>query len=438
MAISVPNNISDLVFKARRLGIINSIKGTKKDGSYCKEDLIVPIRNKILQDRYGSNIPSHLLLLQNIKSPMLSKRIDEVKQDFQDEIWNDDCWDFEEKINGVRCIMIKDGTGLHFSARFNSRDDLMPVQMPIYLPELDLSSISENFILDCEVESLNSETCMFMKSHGMMADTNTQAIEMILTNLNPIMSTKLQQEHDFQYVFHVFDCLYYNSVWITSEPLEKRRQVVSNIVKKLDGKGVRVREVNHSNVDKRGFFSRCIASGYEGCMAKRLDSIYVPDTKRNLKGWIKIKKPKQQVKHVLADMSEFESGGMLSKVNVVEEKSTSFVDTVDTFITGYSPGVRGTFSENTLESIEVSVMVRNSLSGNYEKRVIGNIGYIEYMLRDKMCSIINGIPTLNPIFYNAVVELDPLCTMVIRLRYDKNYNDCLMEEVTYNQIKNSR
>ena len=445
MAISVPNTISDLTIRARQLGILDSIVGSKKDGSYKKEDLIIPIRQKLLNDKYGKSVPNYLVLSQNIKSPMLSKRLDELKQDFVEEVWKDDRWDLEEKIDGVRCIIIKDSSGIHFLSRDNSRYTLMPIEMPI-LHDIDLSKVTYDFIIDCEIESANRDTCIFMKSHGIEADSNTQAIELLLTSMNDVMARRIQMEHDFKYVFNVFDCLYYNSVWVMSETLLKRREFVSNIVEILSGcsSSIVFRSVYHSNIDKKKFFDRCIASGYEGCIAKRLDSCYIPDTTRSMKGWIKIKKPKKFKSPVLADMSELESIGISPKSNMTSSYNNraaidlGVCDTVDAFISGFTIGDKGSLTENMVEYIEASVWVLDKSTNEYKLKSLGKIEYMDYIVRDQITDNVGGIATLKPSSYNAVVELDPLCSTVIRLRYDKNSSDCIMDEITYNQVMNGK
>ena len=443
MAISVPNTISDLTLRARSLGILDSIKGTRKDGSYKKEDLIIPIRHKLLHDKYGDNIPDYLNLIQEIKSPMLSKRIDELNQDIQEEVWSDDNWDLEEKINGVRCIIIKDSSGIHVFSRDCSRVDLMPIQMPVNI-NINLDSIKEDFILDCELESSNQDTCMFLKAHGIAADSNTQAIEILLTSLNPILAIKIQNQYDFQYVFNVFDCMYYNKSWVISETLEKRREIVSNIVKMLSGSGLNIRTVNHSNIDKKGFFNRCLASGFEGCVAKRFDSVYVPDNTRNSKGWIKIKRPKEPKQRVLADLSDWDNyeskiaNGQSSQISSSKSSPIPFGDTIDAFITGFTPGEKGTLSENLIYSVDVSVWVLNKITNQYELKSLGTISHIEALVREQLTSIVNGLPTLNPVCYNTVVELDALCNVVMNFRYDKSAQDCILEPDTYSQIMNMK
>ena len=113
MAISVPNTLAELQLLSKRLGIYNQIQGSKKDGSKSKEDYIIPIRKKILYDRYNGNTPLYLsLMLDNIKSPMLSKRFDEVSEEIQKDIWSSNEWYFEEKINGLRCFLIKQDNNL--------------------------------------------------------------------------------------------------------------------------------------------------------------------------------------------------------------------------------------------------------------------------------------------------------------------------------------
>ena len=64
MSIPVPNTVAELTVKARSLGILDSIKGTRKDGSYRKDDLVVPIRKYLLSEKYGDRVPGYLEIIQ--------------------------------------------------------------------------------------------------------------------------------------------------------------------------------------------------------------------------------------------------------------------------------------------------------------------------------------------------------------------------------------
>ena len=115
MAISVGRSMKQLNEMARDLGIADRIVGTGKDGKVKKEDLILPIREQMLIQRYGSvsNTPKHLNLMLSLKSPMLAGRIENFKQEQQEEVWESDNWSMEQKLNGVRCFIINDGNGIH-------------------------------------------------------------------------------------------------------------------------------------------------------------------------------------------------------------------------------------------------------------------------------------------------------------------------------------
>lgn len=436
LSIPVPNTVAELTVKARELGILDEIKGTRKDGSHRKDDLVVPIRNYLLDKKYNNRVPHYLKTIQGIKSPMLSKRIDELKQDIQDEIWNGDSWYFEEKVDGIRCIILKDDSGVHFFSREHSRETLMPIEMEInsnlwyYICK---AGIKESFILDCEITSENPNTCEFLRCHGINSDSNTQAINILLNLISPVLSRKIQENYNFKYMFNIFDCLYTDS-WITSARYSDRVNLTKYIVQLLLNEGAPVRLVNSTNQDKRGFFNRCLASGFEGCIAKQADSEYIPDSTRSAKGWIKVKRPKV-IKRDIIDLDSLMRGGGDStyKTDSIESTSVSAVgDTVDAFITGFEVGRAGTLSENLIDSIDVSVLVMDS--GTLVSKSLGRVHHIEAMLRDYLTEDVGGSPTLNPQCYRAVVELDALCNMALRIRPDKSSGECVMELGTYNQI----
>lgn len=407
MAISVPNTLSDLHQMAIRLGIESSIQGTKKDGSRSKEDYITPIREKILSDRYSS-IPEYMKLLLHLKSPMLSKRIDEVNSDIQNEVWEDPIWSLEEKIIGVRSFLIKDASGFHIFSRENSKEDLLPIEMTnrVCVPNFDIDKMKvDSFILDCEISSNCLDICNMLYHYGILTDTSDEALSILFLNLHPLISKRIQAESNFDLVFNVFDCLYVNGHWLMNETLRKRREVVAGVLKSVEGCGIPFRQTQWVTQFKTMYLSKQLSEGHEGCIAKREDGVYIADTSRKRNGWLKIKM-------VRNSDSEVEVG-----------------DTIDAFITGFAPGEKNTLCEGFIYSLEVSVYVKS------EKRILTNIININSSLRSEMTELIGDIPTLKPIFYNKVVELDAGCKTLLKLRYDKNSDDCIMSEELYENLK---
>ena len=404
MAISVPNTLAELQFLSKKLGIYDQIKGTKKDGSKSKEDYIIPIRKKILQDRYNGDTPLYLsLMLDNIKSPMLSKRFDEVNEDIQRDIWSSDEWYFEEKINGIRCFLIKQGDNLKVYSREINKSDLLPIEIPLLFDTSGLSNIQDDFILDCELTSNNINALNILNGYGLYSENVTQSLEELLLKLNPILSKRILRESDFRFIFNVLDCLYINE-WIMFETLEKRKIQCKSIVETLNVNGISCRLVNSTNENKEWFYNSCLKSGYEGCICKRGDSIYVPDTTRKKDGWIKIK-PATRVE------KEF-------------TREDEVYDTIDGFITGFTPG------EDYIESLEISAYV-----DGVEKSICCVCDLSDF-LKNYVTARVDNIVTIKPNLLGSVVELDGLLSGILRFRFDRNSSDCKVSGTLLKNIKN--
>jgi len=406
VSISVGTPKRDLILEAYRLGIYNSIVGLNDENKVPKENFIVAIRQANLSKKYGNNIPTYLSLLQEIKSPMLSKRIDELKKDLQDEIWSSSEWEFEAKINGIRCLLIKDGNGINIFSRFNDKFTLMPIQFPIYLPNIQIENIKETFILDCELVSDNSETSMYLNNHGILTHSNTEGIDILLSSMHPKMSITMQKDFDFRFVFNVIDCIYYEG-WVVNEPLQKRRDIIREVIDLLKDSNISLKTIPYTDSNKNDFYTECLYNGYEGCIAKRKESVYVPDTTRNRKGWIKIK-------------------GV--------QKDTIGVDTVEAFITGFTMGDNFHVSSNSVMDIDLSVWVKDEDENKYVVKSLGKVRRMNSIVRNNLSFISDGIPTINPECFNSVVELNPSCTEVIRQRFDKGPRDCILDRDIYNKI----
>ena len=437
MAVSVGRTIRQLNEMADSLGL--SIVGTGKDGKKKKEDYIYAIREYNLKKLYGGSIPRHLSLMLNIKSPMLAGRIDSYKKEQQDEVWNSDEWDFEQKLNGVRCLLINDGNGIHMYSRHNSDVDLLPICFTdrILLPDgCDLSKLDKEFIIDCEITSDNPNICTILEGSGVETASQLQAVTAILGSL-PEKAIQIQRSNELSLVFNSFDCLYFDKQWVMNEPLVNRRKLAEEVISQLETIGFNIRRVPHTNKDKMKFFKGFIDAGMEGCVAKRLNGVYIPDTTRNFQGWVKLKRKLSAVASDMNnsidfssfDMSSFDSDGDLLG-------SAFFSDTIDVFVTGYEPGNKGTAFEGLVGSVSVSAYVRKD-DGTLEKREVGKFSGITMDERQRMTEIINGEPTLKPEYYNRVVEVDAVdvtknlrfahCTF-IQWRWDKLPDSCIIDE----------
>ncbi|MFN2458908.1 MAG: DNA ligase D [Chitinophagaceae bacterium] len=97
-----------------------------------------------------------------------------------------------------------------------------------------------------------------------------------------------RSEADGQLGFYVFDILWLEGTDVMGLPLTARREILRSVIPNND-------IIKHSeNFDASGseFFALADKLGLEGIMAKKADSIYIPDART--KHWLKIKTEKRQ------------------------------------------------------------------------------------------------------------------------------------------------
>lgn len=439
MAISVGRSMKQLNEMARDLGIADRIVGTGKDGKVKKEDLILPIREQMLIQRYGSvsNTPKHLNLMLSLKSPMLAGRIENFKQEQQEEVWESDNWSMEQKLNGVRCFIINDGNGIHMYSRHNSDEDLLPICFTdkILIPDnCDLERLNTEFILDCEITSDNPNICTILDGDGVETATQLQAVTSILGSL-PERAISIQRNNNLYLVFNSFDCIYYDGSWIMKEPLSERRKVAEEVIKSLEKIGFCIRRVPNTNVNKREFFKRIIDAGLEGTVCKRLDGEYIADTTRNFKGWVKCKRS-LAISNSLDPDKDF--GFDMGSIDFGDDLlgNIHFGDTVDVFVTGFEPGTKGSAFDGLVGSVCVSAFIMDK-DGNMEKREVAKFSGITLEERKRMTEVVNGEPTLRPEYYGRVCEVDAQQVtkngrfqhcVFLGWRWDKLPDSCIIEK----------
>jgi bifunctional non-homologous end joining protein LigD len=162
-------------------------------------------------------------------------------------------WIFERKLDGIRCIAIRDGDRLDLL----SRNDLRQNER---YPEL--------------VEALAAERCTQFAVDG----------EVVAFEGSQTSFARLTQRHQ-HYVpvfLYVFDVLWLEGHDVRSLPLRTRKRLLKNA---LDFHG-NVRWTQHRNRDGEALFKEACRKGWEGLIAKRADSPYV--TTRS-KDWLKFK-----------------------------------------------------------------------------------------------------------------------------------------------------
>jgi bifunctional non-homologous end joining protein LigD len=176
-----------------------------------------------------------------------------MKAVLTDERFSDPNWVFERKLDGIRCIAIRDGDKLQLL----SRNDLSQNQRYPELVEALAAERCEQFAVDGEVVAFEGSQTSF---------------------------ARLAQRHQ-RYVpvfLYVFDVLWLAGHDVRPLPLRTRKRLLKTA---LEFHGP-VRWTQYRNGDGEELFKEACRKGWEGLIAKRADSPYVTTRSRD---WLKLK-----------------------------------------------------------------------------------------------------------------------------------------------------
>jgi DNA ligase D-like protein (predicted ligase) len=165
-----------------------------------------------------------------------------MKAVLTDERFSSPDWIYERKLDGIRCIAIRDGSSL----RMLSRNDLSLNERYPGVAEA-LSQQARSFAVDGEVVAVS----------GRFQDDGPR-------------------------LYHVFDILWLDGEDVRGLPLRERKALLRRT---LIFKGP-LRLAQHRNRDGERLFREACEKGWEGLIAKRADSIY---TDKRSKDWLKFK-----------------------------------------------------------------------------------------------------------------------------------------------------
>jgi bifunctional non-homologous end joining protein LigD len=176
-----------------------------------------------------------------------------MKAVLTDERFSDPEWIFERKLDGVRCIAVRDGG----EVRLLSRNDL---PLNGRYPEIadELATVPhERFALDGEVVAFD---------HG-----QTSFARLARRGREPV-----------PVFFYVFDLLWLDDRDVRALPLRERKRLLREALPTSE----HVRLTQHRNGDGEAYFDEACRKGWEGVIAKRADSAY---TSRRSRDWLKFK-----------------------------------------------------------------------------------------------------------------------------------------------------
>ncbi|HEX2977054.1 MAG TPA: DNA ligase D [Bacteroidales bacterium] len=202
--------------------------------------------DKILSGAGQSKMP------ESVK-PMLATLVDEP--------FDGEDWSFEVKWDGYRTIsFIRDGDVI-----LQSRNN-KPFTEKYYPIAEALKEWKMDAVLDGEIIVMNKNG---VSDFGALQNWRSEA--------------------DGELVMYVFDLLWHNGKNLMKLPLKDRYTVLKGIFPQTNDR-IRLSEVFYGN--GKEFFRAAENLGLEGMIAKRSDSLYIPDSRS--KSWLKIKVQKRQ------------------------------------------------------------------------------------------------------------------------------------------------
>ncbi|WP_272599698.1 non-homologous end-joining DNA ligase [Solirubrobacter phytolaccae] len=167
-----------------------------------------------------------------------------MKAVLTDARFSDPDWIFERKLDGIRCVAIRDGGAV----RMLSRNDLsLRDRYPLIADALDGQSRAR-FAVDGEIVSASGKF----------------------------------QDRAGPFFYYVFDVLWLDGHDVRSVPLRERKGVLREALSWDDP----LRLTEYRNEAGEAMFAEACSSGWEGVIAKRANSLY---TDKRSKDWLKFK-----------------------------------------------------------------------------------------------------------------------------------------------------
>lgn len=388
---------------ARRMDYLKAdceLKGisiTPSGKRIMKDDYVKALREWHITKKYGSidNIPWSMKFMLSIECPQLCKRIKDLKPDQQELVWNSQDWVAEEKIDGVRMILVWDATEkkFHFYSRNNSVTDYLPQDYSdtIFVTAKNFD-YPNNFVLDSEI--ISSNPCLETNTHCLTQLQSTAA----LLNLNSEDSKTIQKKYPLKFV--VFDCLYDSSSLI-DEIWEVRHCHAAELCSKLLESGFccELNKVVENTADnqyaKREFFDAVISRCGEGLVLKNRNAKYHATSSRTI-----------------------------DCVKVKRSTADALTKDIDAFVTDYVVGKDDTRNSNMVVGFVFSILLKKQ-DGSVVTHPIAVCSNVSDIIKDDATVISeDGQVKLNPDYYGRVATVQGQNISARSLRLTHAVIDC--------------
>jgi DNA ligase D-like protein (predicted ligase) len=188
--------------------------------------------------------------------------IDPMLATLTERRFSDPGWIFERKLDGERCLSFRTGGDVRMLSR--NRLDIGP-----HYPEVAEALASQtlaDFVLDGEVVAFKGKNTSF---------------ELLQRRMH-VWDPEVARRTGVRVFYYVFDLMHANGYDTTRLPLRHRKALLRTLFR-FDGP---LRFTIHRNSDGEAYWEQACRKGWEGVIAKRADSPYVP---RRSSDWLKFK-----------------------------------------------------------------------------------------------------------------------------------------------------
>lgn len=183
------------------------------------------------------------------------------------ERFSDDDWIFERKLDGERCLALRDGDKVSLYSRNRK---LLNSTYPELVAALQ-SQLVEHFLVDGEIVAFEGSITSFSRLQQRMQ----------------IKDAEDARATNIAVYYYLFDLIFLDRFETTQLDLRTRKKLLRDQLKFKDP----IRLTVHRNAEGEAFFREACRKGWEGIIAKRAASTYQPKRSRD---WLKFKCVNQQ------------------------------------------------------------------------------------------------------------------------------------------------
>ncbi len=276
---------------------------------------------------------------------------------------------FEYKIDGFRLQAVK-GKEIKLYTR---RLENVTKQFPEIVNYLRENIKAKSFIIDAEAVAYDLKT-------GRHKPFQT-------------VSQRLKRKYNgeemakrFPVELEIFDIMYYNGKSLMNSALKERRKILEKIVKQSKRKIQLTKKLITSDKNKaEEFFKNSIKEGYEGLIAKNLNSSYKPG--RYVNGWMKLKKVLDPLDLVIvkAEYGEGKRAGWLTSYTVACKKNNNLLE-VGKVSTGVKEKSQGLTYKELTNLLKPLIISEKGKEVAMKPKIVIEVGYEEVQKSQKYSS----------------------------------------------------